>query len=72
MTERGNIPLDGLGMTREAMLELVNRMNKAFPEKYVFSIAPACGGARNAFNPLCFSGPQQSMANPLFAHHLGS
>lgn len=56
------MPLDGLGLNREKALELINRMNKHWPGKYILEWQEP-PYSNNAINPVMTE--YHSQANPL-------
>jgi hypothetical protein len=65
MTTVIKIPLDNLGMSREQMLDLTNRLNKATGLNWVFEEGYNSYGQQ--YNQNIFSNQYQNqIANPLF------
>lgn len=61
MSDRIGFSLDGLGMDRKAMLELVNRLNKADDRKWVLATSPS--SMVNQINPFFLPYQQQCALN---------
>lgn len=57
------VPLNGLGMSEQEMLELVNRLNKYDDRKWILTRAHGYGSMRNAAMDLDLHGYQSQLAN---------